>query len=49
VSLGHPVSSPVDVHVGQVRRFVGRLTTTDAGTAVRVERTSSEHVSEGVS
>jgi flagellar motor switch protein FliM len=42
VSLGHPASSPVNVHVGQVRRFVGRLTMTDAGTAVRVERTSGD-------
>ncbi len=48
ISLGHPASSPVDVHVGQIRRFVGRLTTTDAGTAVRVERTSGQHVGEGM-
>jgi flagellar motor switch protein FliM len=48
ISLGHPASSPVDVHVGQIRRFVGRLTTTDAGTAVRVERTSGEHVGGGM-
>ena len=47
--LGHAASSPVDVHVGQVRRFVGRLTTTDAGTAVRVERTSGDHIGGGVS
>jgi len=49
VSLGHAASSPVDVHVGQVRRFVGRLTTTDAGTAVRVERTSGDHTGGGAS
>jgi flagellar motor switch protein FliM len=48
ISLGHPASSPVDVHVGQIRRFVGRLTTTDAGTAVRVERTSGEHIVGGM-
>jgi flagellar motor switch protein FliM len=48
ISLGHPASSPVDVHVGQIRRFVGRLTTTDAGTAVRVERTSGEHIGGGM-
>ena len=49
VSLGHPASAPVDVHVGQIRRYVGRLTTTDAGAAVRVERTSSDHVGGGLS
>ena len=40
VSLGHPASSPVNVHVGEVRRFLGRLTATPAGAAVRVERDS---------
>ena len=40
LSLGHAASSPVDVRVGQVRRFAGRLTTTDGGAAVRVERVS---------
>jgi flagellar motor switch protein FliM len=40
VSLGHAASGPVDVHVGQVRRFLGRLTTTPAGAAVRVDRVS---------
>lgn len=44
LSLGHPASSPVDVRVGQVRRFAGRLTTTDAGAAVRVERVSGEQI-----
>ena len=48
ISLGHPASSPVDVHVGQVRRFVGRLTTTAAGAAVRVERTSANSAAGGV-
>ena len=44
LSLGHPASGPVDVRVGQVRRFVGRLTTTEAGAAVRVERVSGERI-----
>ena len=48
ISLGHPASSPVDVHVGQIRRFVGRLTTTAAGAAVRVERTSANSAAGGV-
>lgn len=48
VSLGYPASNPVNVHVGQVRRFMGRLTMTDAGTAVRVERASSDHLGGGL-
>jgi flagellar motor switch protein FliM len=48
VSLGHPASSPVNVHVGQVRRFTGRLTMTDAGAAVRVERASSDPAAGGL-
>jgi flagellar motor switch protein FliM len=47
VSLGYPVSSPVDVHVGQVRRFTGRLTTSAAGAVVRVERVSGDLRGEG--
>ena len=42
VSLGHAASRPVDVHVGEVRRFLGRLTTSATGAAVRVERVSGE-------
>jgi flagellar motor switch protein FliM len=42
VSLGHPASKPVDVQVGQVRRFIGRLTTSGSGAAVRVERISGD-------
>lgn len=49
ISLGHPATSPVDVHVGQIRRFVGRLTTTAAGAAVRVERTSGNSTAGGMS
>jgi flagellar motor switch protein FliM len=40
ISLGHSVSGPVDVHVGTVKRFLGRLTTSAAGAAVRIERVS---------
>ena len=49
ISLGHPASSPVDVHVGQIRRFVGRLTTTASGAAVRVERTRGNNTAGGAS
>jgi flagellar motor switch protein FliM len=42
VSLGVPASSPVGVHVGQVRRFLGRLSTTENGAAVRVERVTGD-------
>jgi flagellar motor switch protein FliM len=45
VSLGHSASSPVSIHVGQIRRFLGRLTTTPDGAGVRVERTSGEYES----
>jgi flagellar motor switch protein FliM len=47
VSLGYPVSTAVDVHVGQVRRFLGRLTTGEAGAVVRVERLAGEMRGEG--
>jgi flagellar motor switch protein FliM len=47
VSLGHPASGPVDVHVGKVRRFLGRLTTSPAGAAVRVDRVSLEYNESG--
>jgi flagellar motor switch protein FliM len=42
LSLGHPAVSPVDIRVGQIKRFVGRLTTSDAGAAVRIEGVSGE-------
>jgi len=46
VSLGYPLAHPVDVCVGRVRRFLGRLTMNDAGAAVRVERVSGDYRSE---
>lgn len=43
LSLPHAVSNPVDVRVGQVRRFCGRLTRQDNDTAgVLIERPASE-------
>jgi flagellar motor switch protein FliM len=47
LSLGYAATSPVDVHVGHVRRFVGRLTTTGSGAAVRIDRTSANHLAGG--
>jgi flagellar motor switch protein FliM len=42
ISLGHPASQPVDVEVGRVKRFYGRLTASATGAAVRVERVSGD-------
>jgi flagellar motor switch protein FliM len=41
LTLGHSATSPVDVHVGGVRRFSGRLTSEGATKAVVIEGTSS--------
>lgn len=48
VSLGYPVSTPVDVHVGRVRRYQGRLTTGEGGAVVRVERVAGDIRSGGL-
>jgi flagellar motor switch protein FliM len=37
IALGHPATAPVDIHVGRVRKFGGRLTTTPSGAAVVIE------------
>ena len=43
VSMGHSISSPVDVHVGGVRRFTGRLTRSASGkSAVGIEQLASD-------
>jgi flagellar motor switch protein FliM len=47
LSLGLPASSPVAVHVGQICRFAGRLSTTASGAAVRVERVTGERHARG--
>jgi flagellar motor switch protein FliM len=41
IALGHSASNPVDIRIGQVRRFTGRLTTRDTGAAVLIEQVSS--------
>lgn len=37
IALGHSAANPVEVHVGRVRRFAGRLTRDDDGAGVLVE------------
>jgi flagellar motor switch protein FliM len=41
MALEHAAADPVDVHVGDVRRFTGRLTTSERGTALLIEQVSS--------
>lgn len=41
IALGHSASNPVDVLIGKVRRFTGRLTTRDTGAAILIEQVSS--------
>jgi len=41
IALGHSASNPVDIRIGQVRRFTGRLTTRDTGAAILIEQVSS--------
>ena len=42
LTLSRPIVNPVDIKVGQIRRFVGRLTTSNAGAAVRIDGTSGK-------
>lgn len=37
LALGHPVTAPVDVHIGGIQRFAGRLTQTPGGVSVHIE------------
>lgn len=41
ITLGRPAAGSVDVRVGQIRRFTGRLTSGASGAAVQVDRVSS--------
>ena len=45
IALGHSASSPVDILIGKVRRFTGRLTTRDSGAAILIEQVSSSDTS----
>jgi flagellar motor switch protein FliM len=45
VALSHAVSAPVDVYVGGVRRYVGRLAREGTTTAVAIERMAGEELS----
>ena len=47
VALGRPASEPIDVHVGQIRRFRGRLTRANAAAVVRVEALSGDGSARG--
>ena len=50
VTLGHSAASPVEVHVGGVRRFTGRLACDDNGnTAVQVEQQTNDYCVAGAS
>jgi flagellar motor switch protein FliM len=42
VALGRSAREPIDVHVGRIRRFCGRLTRNQTTAAVRVESLSGE-------
>jgi flagellar motor switch protein FliM len=45
VTLGHSASAPVDIHVGGVRRFSGRLTSDGGTKAVAIESMSNANPS----
>ena len=47
VTLGHSASAPVDVLVGGVRRFTGRLTSEGGSKAVLIEGTSNAYSNTG--
>src|SRR5687768_16278077 len=48
VTLGHSAAAPVEIHVGGVRRFTGRLACDDNGnTAVQVEQLTNDFASTG--
>jgi flagellar motor switch protein FliM len=47
LSLGHSVAQPVDVHIGQVRRFGGRLTQHGKNAGVQVESLTTRSVQQG--
>jgi len=42
IGLGRPATQPVDVHVGRVRRFAGRLMVDRSSAAVRIEAVGNE-------
>jgi flagellar motor switch protein FliM len=46
MALEHAAQDPVDVRVGDVRRFTGRLTTSERGTALLVEQLSNADVTQ---
>jgi flagellar motor switch protein FliM len=42
IALGRSASEPIDVHVGRIRRFAGRLTRNQSAATVRIESLSGE-------
>jgi len=48
IALGRSAADPIDVHVGDVRRFTGRLTTSERGVAIVIEQISSADGMAGV-
>jgi flagellar motor switch protein FliM len=50
VTLGHSATAPVEVHVGGVRRFSGRLSCDHTGnTAVTIEHSTTDYAGSGAS
>ena len=43
LSLGYSAATPVDIHVGGVHRYAGRLTCEGGSTAVAIERIAGHH------
>jgi flagellar motor switch protein FliM len=42
IALGHSAENPVDLFIGQIRRFQGHLARKGDGVGLRIERTSSD-------
>jgi flagellar motor switch protein FliM len=47
LSLGHAVTQPVDVHIGQIRRYGGRLTQHGNNAGVLIESLTKAHAPQG--
>jgi flagellar motor switch protein FliM len=42
IALGHSAENPVDLFIGQIRRFQGHLARRGDGVGLRIERASSD-------
>ena len=47
LSLGHAVAQPVDVHIGQIRRYGGRLTQHGSSAGVLIESLTRAQTQQG--